>query len=80
MTKAQRLKEYGMYIRRNRAGKYNLGFTDAPRPGGLGEFPTYDDAYDAFEQIVNRFWEFHGDRFLQLTEQMLYRKGSRRMP
>jgi len=55
VNKAQRLKEYGMYIRKNKNGWYNLGWTASQRPGGLASFGTYDEAYDAFEQVVNGF-------------------------
>lgn len=68
MNKAQRLKEYGMHIRKNQQGTYNLGVINYR---GVAKFTTYDDAYDAFEQIVDRFWEFHGDNFHNLAQSML---------
>jgi hypothetical protein len=72
MTKTQRLKEYGMYIRINKQGTYNLGFTFSQRPGGVGTFPTYDDAYEAFEHLVELFWEYKGDEFLMHAEDMIF--------
>lgn len=72
MNRAQRLKEYGMYIRGNHEGTYNLGWTHAQRRGGFGTFPTYDDAYDAFEQVVDKFWEYHEENLQQLAESMTY--------
>ena len=72
MTKhtAERLKEYGMYIKQKSDGTYNLGWTFSQRRGGIANFPTYDDAYNAFEDIVDRFWEYHADDFMVLGESM----------
>jgi len=62
MSKAQRLNEYGMYIHKNRQGTYNLGISYAPRGGiVLATFPTYDDAYEAFESFIESFWEWNAD-------------------
>ena len=71
-SKAERLKEYGMYIRRTVGGTYNLGWTAAQRPGGIANYPTYGEAYDAFEEAVNTFWEYHGDDFMRYIESGLY--------
>ena len=72
-SKAERLKEYGMYIRRTADGTYNLGWTQSQRRGGVANFPTYDEAYNAFEEAVDTFWEYHGDDFMRYVESGLYR-------
>jgi len=72
MNKHQRLKEYGMYIRKNSRSMYNLGWTDSQRPGGLAEFPTWDDAYNAFEDTVLCFWDARMEDFQTYMEESLY--------
>jgi len=67
-NKTERLKEYGMYIKRTSEGTYNLGWTQAQRRGGIANYPTYADAYNAFEDIVNTYWEYHGDDFMRYVE------------
>lgn len=70
-SKTDRLKEYGMYIRRTNDGTYNLGWTFSQRRGGIANFPTYDDAYNAFEEIIDRFWEYKSEDLMQLAESMI---------
>jgi len=72
MTQTQRLKEYGMYIRRTAEGTYNLGWMFAQRRGGIANFPTYDDAYNAFEGIIDAYWEFRTDDFQEYVEAATY--------
>jgi len=67
-SKTERLKEYGMYIRRCQDGTHNLGWTYAQKPDGIANYPTYNDAYDAFEELINTYWEFHGDNFMEYIE------------
>jgi len=69
-NKSQRLKEYGMYIRKNRDGTYSLGILHSGRPGGVAAFDSYDDAYSAFEQIIDRFWDYHMDNLYQMIDSM----------
>jgi len=73
-SKAERLKEYGMYIKRTADGTYNLGWTFSRRRGGIANFPTYDDAYNAFEEVIDSFWEFHGEDFQRGVEGALYQR------
>ena len=73
-SKTERLKEYGMYIRRKSDGTYNLGWTAAQRPGGITNYPTYDEAYDAFEEAVNTYWEHHEEDFQQYVEAGLHQR------
>jgi hypothetical protein len=62
-----------MYIRKNKNNWFNLGWTASSRPGGLAAFPTYDEAYDAFEDIVDNYWENVGvDEFQRYVESALY--------
>ena len=71
-SRTERLKEYGMYIKRTADGTYNLGWTYAQIRGGVANFPTYDDAYNAFDGLVDSFWEYHGDDFMRFVEGALY--------
>jgi len=71
-SKTGRLKEYGMYIKRTPDGTYNLGWTYSQRRGGIANFPTYDDAYNAFEEVINAYWEYRGEDFLNYVESALY--------
>lgn len=74
MNKAQRLREYGMYIRKTGQGTFNLGWTQSQRPGGIGNFPTWDDAYDTFEEVVNLYWEYDKGDFQQWFESILWNR------
>ena len=74
-SKTERLKEYGMYIKRTTEGTYNLGWTFAQRRGGIANYPTYDEAYNAFEDIVNTYWEYHAEDFQRYVESGVYQGG-----
>lgn len=74
-SKTERLKEYGMYIKRTSEGTYNLGWTQSQRRGGIANYPTYNDAYNAFEDIVSTYWEYHGEDFMHYVESALYQQG-----
>ena len=63
----ERLKEYGMYIRKSRGG-YNLGWTFGQRDHVIHTFPSKKEAENAAEEIIGQFWEFHGDDFQQFVE------------
>ena len=69
MNKHQRLKEYGMYIRPTGTGTFNLGWSGQSGEGFrvLATFPTWDDAYQAFESLLDEFWEFHNEDFYNLA-------------
>ena len=69
----RRLDEYGMRIGKTRNKQaYQLRIS----PGRtIAEFPTFQEAYEAFEQILDRFWEFHGDDFYELARQTVLIEG-----
>jgi len=73
-SRTNKLKEYGMYIRRTTDDTYNLGWTYSQRRGGIANYPTYDEAYEAFEDAINTFWEYHVEDFAQRVESALYQR------
>jgi hypothetical protein len=72
-SKAARLAEYGMYIKRTADGTYNLGWTHSQKRGGIANYPTYAEAYEAFEDIIETYWDHNVDDFQYFVETRLRR-------
>lgn len=75
-TKTSRLREYGMYIRQKGDGTYNLGWSNSPAQPPILNRPTYDEAYNAFEDIIERWWDINAaeslSKFVEAGEREIW--------